>query len=188
MSLPKEPRQKMINMMYLVLTALLALNVSAEILNAFKVVNRSIANSNTVLTTENNNIYSSLKTKEGTAETKEKAAIWAPKAYAVENLSKEIYDTLESYKTRLLRESGYDLAKGDTTSYKPDDLDAATRIFDEEGEGSKLYSLLVSYKQKILQDPVIAKEFDGKLPLDLTIPPTQEGITPSGDSGRNWSV
>ena len=39
MSLPKEPRQKMINMMYLVLTALLALNVSVEILNAFKTVN-----------------------------------------------------------------------------------------------------------------------------------------------------
>ena len=36
MALPKEPRQKMINLMYLVLTALLALNVSAEILNAFK--------------------------------------------------------------------------------------------------------------------------------------------------------
>jgi len=42
MSLPKEPRQKMINMMYLVLTALLALNVSAEILNAFKTVDRSL--------------------------------------------------------------------------------------------------------------------------------------------------
>ena len=46
MSLPKEPRQKMINMMYLVLTALLALNVSAEILNAFKTVNNSISTSN----------------------------------------------------------------------------------------------------------------------------------------------
>ena len=46
MSLPKEPRQKMINMMYLVLTALLALNVSAEILNAFKTVNNSIVKSN----------------------------------------------------------------------------------------------------------------------------------------------
>ena len=32
-----SPRQKMINMMYLVLLALLALNVSAEILNAFQV-------------------------------------------------------------------------------------------------------------------------------------------------------
>ena len=42
MALPKEPRQKMINLMYLVLTALLALNVSAEILNAFKTVNNSL--------------------------------------------------------------------------------------------------------------------------------------------------
>ena len=36
----------MINMMYLVLTALLAMNVSAEILNAFHVVNQGINNSN----------------------------------------------------------------------------------------------------------------------------------------------
>ena len=34
-----SPRQKMINMMYLVLTALLALNVSKEILDAFVTVN-----------------------------------------------------------------------------------------------------------------------------------------------------
>jgi len=46
MSLPKEPRQKMINMMYLVLTALLALNVSNEVLEAFKTVNKSINTSN----------------------------------------------------------------------------------------------------------------------------------------------
>src|SRR5690349_6914719 len=46
MSIPKEPRQMMINMMYLVLTALLALNVSAEILNAFHVVNRGMTVSN----------------------------------------------------------------------------------------------------------------------------------------------
>jgi len=45
MALPKEPRQKMINLMYLVLTALLALNVSAEILNAFKTVNETLENS-----------------------------------------------------------------------------------------------------------------------------------------------
>ena len=54
MSLPKEPRQKMINMMYLVLTALLALNVSSEILNAFKTVNTSITTSNTIITDKNN--------------------------------------------------------------------------------------------------------------------------------------
>ena len=63
MALPKEPRQKMINMMYLVLTALLALNVSSEILNAFKTVNTSIVNANGVLTGNNENIYASFATK-----------------------------------------------------------------------------------------------------------------------------
>src|SRR5258705_13400132 len=37
-----SPRQRMINMMYLVLTALLALNVSKEIINAFVTVNESL--------------------------------------------------------------------------------------------------------------------------------------------------
>ena len=43
-----SPRQKMINMMYLVLLALLAMNVSAEILNAFELkdkLNKRLQNS-----------------------------------------------------------------------------------------------------------------------------------------------
>ena len=42
----ETPRQKMIGMMYLVLTALLALNVSKEILNAFVVMNESLETTN----------------------------------------------------------------------------------------------------------------------------------------------
>ena len=57
MSLPKEPRQKMINVMYLVLTALLALNVSSEILNAFKTVNKSLENSNTAIDSKNKTLF-----------------------------------------------------------------------------------------------------------------------------------
>ena len=63
MSIPREPRQKMINMMYLVLTALLALNVSAEILNAFKTVNTSLQNSNTVVAASTSTIMKSLEEK-----------------------------------------------------------------------------------------------------------------------------
>ena len=57
MALPKEPRQKMINMMYLVLTALLALNVSAEIINAFKTVDNSLVKSNSTFTAATDEIY-----------------------------------------------------------------------------------------------------------------------------------
>ena len=42
----ETPRQKMISMMYLVLTALLALNVSVEILKAFVIVNNGIVSTN----------------------------------------------------------------------------------------------------------------------------------------------
>ena len=65
MSLPKEPRQKMINLMYLVLTALLALNVSAEILNAFKIVDSSLTNTNTTINSSTQTILASLNEKKG---------------------------------------------------------------------------------------------------------------------------
>lgn len=44
---PETPRQKMIGMMYLMLTAMLALNVSGDLLNAFTLVDRSIRNQKT---------------------------------------------------------------------------------------------------------------------------------------------
>ena len=53
MSIPKEPRQLMITIMYLVLTAMLALNVSAEVFNAFKLVDESLQQSVRQLTEEN---------------------------------------------------------------------------------------------------------------------------------------
>ena len=59
MSSGKEtPRQKMIGMMYLVLTALLALNVSKDILDAFIVVNKGLENTNLNFTEHNENLYS----------------------------------------------------------------------------------------------------------------------------------
>ena len=61
MSLPREPRQKMINMMYLVLTALLALNVSKEIINAFVKVNESLEVSKTNIDNKNKRTYESFK-------------------------------------------------------------------------------------------------------------------------------
>src|SRR6476620_3175662 len=51
------PRQKMIGMMYLVLTALLALNVSKDILDAFVIVNKGLENSNQNFTERNEQLY-----------------------------------------------------------------------------------------------------------------------------------
>src|SRR5687767_10258898 len=85
MSLPKEPRQKMINMMYLVLTAMLALNVSSEILNAFVTVNNSITKSNGVISDKNKMAYESFAEKLKDAQTQAQAAAWAPKLKKLRN-------------------------------------------------------------------------------------------------------
>ena len=52
-----SPRQRMINMMYLVLTALLALNVSKEVLNSFFEVNKGIERTTTNFNLKNSEVY-----------------------------------------------------------------------------------------------------------------------------------
>ncbi len=55
------PRQKMIGMMYLVLTALLAMNVSKEIINAFVVMNTGLENTNNNTKNKNSIVYSAFE-------------------------------------------------------------------------------------------------------------------------------
>jgi hypothetical protein len=49
----QSPRQKMIGMMYLVLTALLALNISKEIINAFITIDSGLKQTNSNFDTKN---------------------------------------------------------------------------------------------------------------------------------------
>ncbi|MBC7851184.1 MAG: gliding motility protein GldM [Chitinophagaceae bacterium] len=183
MSLPKEPRQKMINMMYLVLTALLALNVSTEVINAFKTVNATINNANGVLTGNNSNIYTSFEEKAKDPKTAEKTAIWKPKADRAKELAAQLYSHIDSLKERVKREAGYNLAKGDTTDWT-DNLDATTRVLDKEGEGEKLLAKLTQFKKDMLSiDPEIAKEFATKLPIDLSTPKSS-----TGSKNQTWTT
>jgi len=186
MALPKEPRQKMINMMYLVLTALLALNVSAEIINAFKVVDNSLNQSNNVLTQSTASLYSSFEELLKDPKTAEKAAIWKPKADQARELSKKTSDLIDRYKKDLMKEAEYDPAAEDPKGQ--DNLDAATRLFDTRGEGKNLYAALESYKKAIMAiDPEIAKDLGSKLPLNLEVPKSASGNKSTGDKVKDWT-
>jgi gliding motility-associated protein GldM len=183
MALPKEPRQKMINMMYLVLTALLALNVSAEIINAFKTVENSLTKSNNTLTTASGQVYDGLQASLDDPKTRDKAAIWKPKADQVKALSDKLSVQIESLKDRVKKESGFNPEKGDTANWY-NNLDAATRIMDKEGEGEKLRMALEQYKKDILAiDPDIAKEFATSLPIN-----TEQPRSESGNTNQTWTT
>ena len=132
MSLPKEPRQLMINLMYLVLTAMLALNVSSEILHAFRTINQSISSSNASIQDKNEKLYKSFDDQQ--AQTGQEARIkpFNDKAKAVRAQAQAMYDYLESWKTRIIEHSGgYD--DGDKKEIKrQNDIDATTYLLVEK--------------------------------------------------------
>lgn len=176
MALPAEPRQKMINLMYLVLTALLALNVSSEILNAFKVVDKSLMVSNENLNTANKTLYTSLDEKLKDPQTSEKAKPWHERANKAKALSTELSTFIDELKVKLKKEAGLKMEKNEVTGleeekFKEDDLEAATRLFGNgEGGGNQgevFKNKLIEYRKTMLAiDPSIAKEFATTFPVD----------------------
>ncbi len=153
MSIPKEPRQLMINLMYLVLTAMLALNVSAEIINAFFLIDRGIASSNNVFDKSNATVTEILAKNAEQDLSKYQKLIDAAKQ--VSSISKD-FDT---YVTDL-RES---MVKA-TDGYYPEndehhpggipkgykDKDVTTRTLVEEKKGEELKARVLADREKIM--------------------------------------
>jgi gliding motility-associated protein GldM len=146
MALPKDPRQKMINIMYLVLTAMLALNVSAEILNAFNIVNNSINTSNISITDKNDITYRQFEKQMETNSGQ--AAPFKAKADEVKKLSSQMYIFLDTLKETIVRESGGRNEEGDVIH--KDNLDAPTRVMENRKQGPELEKQLRAYRQKLL--------------------------------------
>src|ERR1044072_7609505 len=188
MALPKEPRQKMINMMYLVLTALLALNVSSEILNAFVTVNGSITKSNDVITAKNKLTYESFAEKLKDAQTHDQAAAWAPKADEAKKMSSELFDYIEGLKTELTKEAGsHENHHNGKQEINADNIDASIRLMDQKGKGKELYEKLGAYKKAMLA--LLGNEagpFEKSIPIDLTVPESKTG-TKYGNDYKGWT-
>jgi len=181
MALPKEPRQKMINLMYLVLTALLAINISAEILNAFKTVNTSLETTNNTVNTSTGTIMKSLEEKAKQAETRDRAMIWLPKAEQAVALSKTIYDYIAGLKNRIIKDAGGD-PNDPSKTFNLESQSIATKIMVEGGEGKKLLQMLTEYKKNLVGIDPLVKNMESSLQINLETPKGQDGKT------RAWDI
>jgi gliding motility-associated protein GldM len=134
MSMPKEPRQMMINMMYLVLTAMLALNVSSEILNAFNIINKGINAGVSTLISKNDLTYDIIKQQN--EQQPGKAKVPFEKSQQARAIAAKLYNQIEAYKKEIeTKADGYD---PETKRLKDEkNIDIATVMFIDEGEGEK---------------------------------------------------
>jgi len=114
-----SPRQKMINMMYLVLTALLALNVSKEVLNSFFEVNLGIERSTTNFNAKNGDTYAAF---DAAAElNKVKAGAFRDQAYEVKANADELVEFIQEMKYNLVLAADKEVYLGSQLELKDED-------------------------------------------------------------------
>ncbi len=133
----ETPRQKMIGMMYLVLTALLALNISKDILDAFVIVNESLAASSETTGKKMNALYTDFDL--AMAIDSEKVGQYWDRSQQAREKAQELNSFIDSVKTTLISKTEkVDRTVADTMSIgslsKKDHYDIPTNILVGEKE------------------------------------------------------
>ncbi|MFN5370993.1 MAG: hypothetical protein ACK5B6_05965, partial [Bacteroidia bacterium] len=157
----ETPRQKMIGMMYLVLTALLALNVSKEILDAFVVVNNGLVQTDKNFTNNNNLLYSSLEAQLANDPVRARKAVDDSKK--LKKWANDIHQYIDDIKTELI--VAEDQIAKDVAAKKLDSLstvqnkdkyDNCTRIMcgdgtaNAKGKATDLKNKIIEFKKNMM--------------------------------------
>ncbi len=194
MSIPKEPRQLMINIMYLVLTALLALNVSAEIFNAFDMVDKGLKSANESLDQSNNAIP---KTIEDRAKKNKAFEKYADRIDVVQKISSEGSSYIDDIVNTLIDKSGDLNGTPDDGDYRLDEngnrielkglknYDVTTRYLVDEGNGTELKEKMLDLKQQFLNliDEDERTQYASKIPIDID----EDSWKNSKTRRKNWA-
>lgn len=146
---PETPRQKMINLMYIVLMAMLALNVSSDVLNGFSLVDDSLNRSTANSTIQNQSLYSNFSYY--MEKNPEKVQAWYDKAQYVKYISDSLYNYVDDLKVQIVKQA--DGKDGDPRNItNKEDLEAASYIMlsPRTGQGKNLFDGINAYKERIL--------------------------------------
>ena len=152
---PETPRQRMIGMMYLVLTAMLALNVSTDVLKAFKLVDDSLHT--TMSTTEDSNKQMMNEFRFMRDDNPQKNGEWYDKAVELTQRSDSLFNYIQDFKYQIALKT--DGSKADPEARKiigNDNRDTSTQYAltkkpgDESTPAERLKNMLVEYREYLI--------------------------------------
>ena len=143
-----SPRQKMINMMYLVLTALLALNVSKEVLNSFFEVNKGIERTTSNFSLKNGDTYADFENAAINNPSKYKAV--RDKAFDLKSKTDQLVDSLQKMKYDLVLSTDKEVYLGTEQEIRDEDGD----LLEARGLSSTWNKLTPKEKEKVLKSPI----------------------------------
>ena len=170
----------MINLMYVVLMAMLAMNVSTEVLEGFSIVDESLQRTTANSAEENESIYGDFEAQ--MKSNPEKVREWFEKATAVKRMSDSLYNFAQDLKLAIVREA--DGADGDINNIeRKDNLEAASTVMlaPGTGKGKALYDEINRFRSTILK--LVTDERQRKIiasNLTTEVPNTPKAL------GKNW--
>ncbi|SOE22309.1 gliding motility-associated protein GldM [Spirosomataceae bacterium TFI 002] len=166
----ETPRQKMISMMYLVLTAMLALQVSNSILEKFLILDTSLRRSNTTTTNTNDDRVKAIQAAVDKSTNKAEYGKYLTQAQEVREKTKALFTYLESLRERIIVEAGGDRDEtGKIVNLAEEEKVASIFVGPaKNGEGYKMEKTIDAYIAEIQK---YAPEI--KLP-DVTIQPKDD--------------
>ncbi|MCF0190721.1 MAG: gliding motility protein GldM [Marinilabiliaceae bacterium] len=143
---PETPRQKMIGMMYLMLTAMLALNVSGDLLNAFDLVDKSIKSSTRNVEAKNAVAYSNFES--ANAQNPAKVGEAYKMVMDVKKHADELYNYIDSLKNYVVfRADGPEFDQNNYQSKSNQDIAATIFMVESNGaRGQELRDKIGQYK------------------------------------------
>lgn len=142
-----SPRQQMINLMYLFLTAMLALNVSAEILNAFVLMNESIMLSTENVNNKNEDAYGEFE--KAYKENPKKVGEFYDLAKELKEKTTLLDSSLQEYKIKLVKTA--DGPEGDVDNVqKKDDNNVGGEVMILNEGGVKLKNEINEYRDFLI--------------------------------------
>lgn len=155
MGIPKEPRQQMINMMYLVLTALLALNISAEVLNAFKLVSDGMQVSNEAVDKKNFSVMEAFEAQFANDSVRTK--LYLRDAKKAMRLADEFVGNVQAIRNLIIEKSG-GYVNNDTVAKDlkgKRNFDIPTLLMVEQDNGRKLKAEINRLRDSLLALPTL---------------------------------
>ncbi len=113
----QSPRQKMINLMYLVFIAMIAMTMSKEVLSAFGLMNKKFVNANELASGANTGILAQLEKKAEEQPLQFSEA--SSKADQISKISEEFYTFLEGVKNEdIVNKGGYEREENGDLPYE----------------------------------------------------------------------
>ena len=183
-----SPRQKMINLMYLVFISMLAMQIDQEIIRSYFDTNASLEESRRLTEQKNDKIFE--ETLKAKAENNEASAVYYQNYLELKGKINDLVSFIDGIKSDLKKDAGYEFEKNIDKNFSAlNNTEASTKKFFESGDEDSPSKIAQDLKVKIENlRSFINKTFGKNQDLKSVVDRANVRLITDKKNGKDWLV